>query len=153
MPKVATHTITSFDVSNIRKDFPFLSVKVNGKPLVYLDNGATAQKPQVVIDAISNYYTSQNANVHRGVHTLSQTATLLYDGARTTIQKHLNAAKAEEIIFTKGTTDSINLLAATFEKNFIKANDEILISEMEHHSNIIPWQIFVVNQHIQFVEV
>ena len=130
-----------FDVLTIRKDFPLLNVNVNGKKLVYLDNGATTQKPQVVIDAILNYYSSQNANVHRGVHSLSQTATLLYDAARTTIQKQLNAAHAEEIIFTKGTTDSINLLASTFEKNFINANDEIIISEMEHHSNIVPWQI------------
>ncbi len=131
----------AFDVLNIRKDFPILNAKVNGKSLVYLDNGATTQKPQVVIDTISNYYRTQNANVHRGVHSLSQTATLLYDAARATIQKHLNAAKSEEIIFTKGTTDSINLLASAFEKNFICTGDEIIISEMEHHSNIVPWQI------------
>ena len=139
--KIAPLKMKDFDVLNIRKDFPILQTLVNGKPLVYLDNGATAQKPQVVIDAISNYYSFQNANVHRGVHSLSQTATLLYDSARTIIQKHLNAEKAEEIIFTKGTTDSINLLAASFEKEFIKAGDEIIISEMEHHSNIVPWQI------------
>ncbi|MBL0047255.1 MAG: cysteine desulfurase [Bacteroidetes bacterium] len=141
MSKTLEQTIPVFDVSRIRKDFPLLDVKVHGKPLVYLDNGATAQKPQQVIDAITTYYAAQNANVHRGVHTLSQEATVLYDAARNCVQKQLNAASAHEIIFTKGTTDGINLLAATFENNFIRSGDEVIISEMEHHSNIVPWQI------------
>lgn len=141
MSKTLEQTIPVFDVSRIRKDFPLLDVKVHGKPLVYLDNGATAQKPQQVIDAITTYYATQNANVHRGVHTLSQEATVLYDAARNCVQEQLNAASAHEVIFTKGTTDGINLLAATFENNFIRPGDEIIISEMEHHSNIVPWQI------------
>ncbi len=141
MAATLEQSIPVFDVFRIRKDFPLLASKVNGKNLIYLDNGATTQKPQAVIDAITKYYFEQNANVHRGVHSLSQTATLLYDNARSVVQKHLNAALPEEIIFTKGTTDSINLLANTFEKNFIKSGDEIILSEMEHHSNIVPWQI------------
>jgi cysteine desulfurase/selenocysteine lyase len=130
----------SFDHSIVRKDFPILTRTVNNKPLIYFDNGATAQKPQVVIDAVDNYYKFQNANIHRGVHTLSQEITIAYEEARTTIQKHLNAAHAHEIIFTKGTTDAINLVAYAFGKKFVKAGDEILISSMEHHSNILPWQ-------------
>ncbi len=130
----------SFDHSKVRKDFPILTRTVNNKPLIYFDNGATAQKPQVVIDAVDHYYKFQNANIHRGVHTLSQEITIAYEEARTTIQKHLNAAHAHEIIFTKGTTDAINLVAYAFGKKFVKAGDEILISSMEHHSNILPWQ-------------
>ncbi len=128
------------DIEKIRADFPILSRKVNGKPLIYFDNGATAQKPNAVIDAISNYYKEQNANIHRGVHTLSQEVTVAYENARTTVQKHLNAAHAHEIIFTKGTTDSINLVASSFGKKFISKGDEIIVSAMEHHSNILPWQ-------------
>lgn len=131
---------TSIDIEKIRADFPILSKKVNGKPLIYFDNGATAQKPQAVIDAISNYYKYQNANIHRGVHTLSQEITVAYENARATIQKHLNAAHPHEIIFTKGTTDSINLVASSFGKKFISKGDEIIVSAMEHHSNILPWQ-------------
>lgn len=136
------HSITrsSIDIKNVRLDFPILSRKVNGKPLIYLDNGATAQKPTKVIDAISAYYTYENANIHRGVHTLSQELTTAYENARITIQKHINAAFSHEIIFTKGTTDSINLVAHSFGKKFISTGDEIIISAMEHHSNIIPWQ-------------
>jgi len=136
--------ITKYSVLNIQKlrqDFPILSKKVNGKPLIYLDNGATAQKPTQVIDAISNYYETQNANIHRGVHQLSIETTVTYENARVTVQKHLNAALSQEIIFTSGTTESINLLANSFGKKYIKAGDEIIISEMEHHSNILPWQI------------
>jgi cysteine desulfurase/selenocysteine lyase len=124
----------------IRKDFPILDRLVNNKPLIYFDNGATAQKPKAVIEAVDNYYRYQNANIHRGVHALSQEITLNYEKARTTVQKFLNAKFSHEIIFTKGTTDAINLLANSFGKIFIKAGDEILISAMEHHSNIIPWQ-------------
>ncbi|MFL5764478.1 MAG: aminotransferase class V-fold PLP-dependent enzyme [Bacteroidia bacterium] len=128
------------DIAKIRADFPILSRKVNGKNLIYFDNGATAQKPQQVIDVLSKYYSEQNANIHRGVHTLSQEITTVYENARSTIQMHLNAAHAHEIIFTKGTTDSVNLVAASFGKKFISAGDELLISAMEHHSNILPWQ-------------
>jgi len=129
-----------FNHSAIRNDFPILSRKVNNKPLIYLDSAATAQKPQVVIDAVDNYYKFQNANIHRGVHTLSQEITIAYEEARATVKKHLNAAHAHEIIFTKGTTDSINLVAYSFGKKYVNEGDEILISSMEHHSNILPWQ-------------
>ncbi|MCK6648117.1 MAG: cysteine desulfurase [Bacteroidia bacterium] len=128
------------DIQKIRNDFPVLSRSINGKPLIYFDNGATAQKPLAVIDAINNYYTHQNANIHRGVHTLSQDITVEYEKARTTIQKHLNATHPHEIIFTAGTTASINLLASSFSKKFLSKGDEIIISAMEHHSNILPWQ-------------
>jgi cysteine desulfurase/selenocysteine lyase len=131
---------TSIDIQKIRADFPILSRKVNGKDLIYFDNGATAQKPKLVIDAITKYYTDQNANIHRGVHTLSQEITVAYENARATIQKHLNAKHPHEIIFTKGTTDAVNLVASSFGKKFISQGDEILISAMEHHSNILPWQ-------------
>ena len=129
-----------FNHSTIINDFPILSRKVNNKPLIYLDSAATAQKPQVVIDAVDNYYKFQNANIHRGVHTLSQEITIAYEEARATVKKHLNAAHAHEIIFTKGTTDSINLVAYSFGKKYVNEGDEILISSMEHHSNILPWQ-------------
>lgn len=128
------------DIQDIRADFPILNQEVNGKPLVYLDNGASSQKPQVVIDAISKYYTEINANIHRGVHTLSQKATDAYEEARKKLQKHFNAKLVEEIIFTKGTTDGINLVANGFA-SIVKEGDEILVSAMEHHSNIVPWQM------------
>jgi cysteine desulfurase/selenocysteine lyase len=136
-PKISSPLL---NIEAIRADFPILSRKVNGKPLIYFDNGATAQKPQAVIDALDIYYKNQNANIHRGVHTLSQEITVAYENARTTIQKHLNAAHAHELIFTAGTTASINLLASSFAKKHIQAGDEIIISAMEHHSNILPWQ-------------
>jgi cysteine desulfurase / selenocysteine lyase len=129
-----------FNVNEIRKDFPILSRSVNGKPLVYFDNGATAQKPQSVIDAISHYYAYQNSNIHRGVHTLSREITIAYEEARKTIQLHLNAKQSSEIIFTKGTTESINLVAHCFGNLAINEGDEIIITQMEHHSNIVPWQ-------------
>ena len=128
-----------FDVQKIRADFPILSQKVNGKPLVYFDNGATSQKPQVVIDAISKYYSEINANIHRGVHTLSQLATDAYEISRNTVQKHLNAKHNHEIIFTSGTTFGINLVASGFG-SLLKAGDEVMVSALEHHSNIVPWQ-------------
>lgn len=131
---------TSIDIEKVRADFPILSRKVNGRPLIYFDNGATSQKPQSVIDSLTNYYTNQNANIHRGVHTLSQEITVAYENARSTIQNHLNAKHSHEIIFTKGATDSINLVASSFGKKYISEGDEILISAMEHHSNILPWQ-------------
>lgn len=130
-----------FDVQKIRADFPILSQKVNGKPLVYFDNGATSQKPQVVIDAISKYYSEINANIHRGVHTLSQLATDAYEISRNTVQKHLNAKYNHEIIFTSGTTFGINLVASGFG-SLLKAGDEVMVSALEHHSNIVPWQFF-----------
>lgn len=129
------------DIEQIRADFPILHQEVNGKPLVYLDNGATTQKPQVVIDALANYYRTTNSNVHRGAHTLSDQATQMFENARTTMQKFLNAAKSEEIIWTRGTTESINLVAQTWVRSNVKAGDEIIISGMEHHSNIVPWQM------------
>ncbi len=129
-----------FDFEIVRNDFPILTRTVNNKPLVYFDNGATTQKPNAVIEAIENYYKFQNANIHRGVHTLSQEITLAYEEARKVVQNHLNAEHAHEIIFTKGTTDAINLVAYSFGKKYIHAGDEIIISAMEHHSNIIPWQ-------------
>lgn len=129
------------DIQKIRDDFPILNQEVNGKPLVYLDNGATTQKPQCVIDAIANYYQTTNSNVHRGAHTLSDQATQLFEDARTTLQKFLNAAKSEEIIWTRGTTESINLVAQTWVRSNVGPGDEIVVSGMEHHSNIVPWQM------------
>ena len=129
-----------FDVSRIRTEFPTLHRKVNGRDLIYFDNGATSQKPKVVIDAITEYYTDNNANIHRGVHYLSQLATTQYEEARVIIQKHINAPLSEEVLFTKGTTDSINLVASSLGELFSEG-DEIIISAMEHHSNIVPWQM------------
>jgi len=129
-----------FKVEDIRKDFPILDQKIHGRPLVYLDNAATSQTPQVVIDAIVEYYQNYNANIHRGVHTLSQIATDKYEEARIKIQKHFNANKPYEIIFTSGTTQSINLVASGFA-SLISEGDEIMISALEHHSNIVPWQM------------
>lgn len=129
-----------FNIQKIRNDFPILSRKVNGQPLVYLDNAATSQKPQQVIDAIVDYYSNYNANIHRGVHTLSQEATDAYEVARHKIQTHFNAKKAHEIIFTAGTTHGINLVANGFS-GILKKDDEIIVSAMEHHSNIVPWQM------------
>ena len=129
-----------FVVREIRQDFPALRQQVYGKNLIYFDNGATSQKPQLVLDAINKYYSKDNANIHRGVHHLSQKATDDYENARKTIAKYINAAKTEEIIFTKGTTDGINLVANSFG-SLLKEGDEILISYMEHHSNIVPWQL------------
>jgi len=127
-------------IDQIRADFPILSREVNGKPLVYLDNGATTQKPQIVIDAISKYYEFENSNIHRGVHTLSQEATDVYEQARVKIQHFLNARHSHEIIFTSGTTGGINMIASSLSKSLNKG-DEILITAMEHHSNIVPWQM------------
>lgn len=128
------------DIQAIRADFPILSQTVNGKPLVYLDNAATSQKPLVVIDAIATYYREINSNIHRGVHALSQLATDAYEVSRQKIQKHLNAKHLHEVIFTTGTTHGINLVAHGFA-SFVKAGDEVMVSAMEHHSNIVPWQM------------
>ena len=129
------------DVERVRADFPLLRQQVNGKPLVYLDNGATSQKPQCVIDELVRYYTTENANVHRGVHTLSQLATDDYEGARSKVRRFLNAADDREIIYTRGTTEGINLVAQTFGRQNVGPGDEIVVSNMEHHSNIVPWQM------------
>jgi cysteine desulfurase/selenocysteine lyase len=129
-----------FDIQKIRADFPILSRQVNGKPLVYFDNGATTQKPQVVIDAIATYYQEINANIHRGVHTLSQLATDAYEASRTKIQNHINAQFSHEVLFTSGTTHGVNLVANGFA-SLLKAGDEVLVSALEHHSNIVPWQL------------
>jgi len=130
----------AFDVQKIRLDFPILSRKVNGYPLVYLDNAATSQKPQIVIDSIVDYYSNYNANIHRGVHSLSQEATDAYEIARQKIQHHFNAKNAYEIIFTSGTTHGINMIASGFSE-LLNEGDEIIVSAMEHHSNIVPWQM------------
>ncbi|WP_300666046.1 cysteine desulfurase [Fluviicola sp.] len=129
-----------FNVREIRQDFPALRQQVYGKNLIYFDNGATSQKPQMVLDAINQYYSMDNANIHRGVHHLSQKATSEYEEARETVRRFINAPKKEEIIFTKGTTDGINLVASSFGE-LLQAGDEIIISAMEHHSNIVPWQM------------
>ena len=130
-----------FNPQEIRKEFPILAQTVHGKPLIYLDNAATTQKPQCVIDSISNAYCTINANVHRGVHHLSQVATEEFEKARHTVQRFLGAAHSHEIIFTRGTTESINLVATSFGNTFLKEGDEVIISTMEHHSNIVPWQM------------
>jgi len=129
------------DVQKIREDFPILKRWVHGKPLVYLDNAATTQKPRVVIDALSRYYLEYNSNIHRGVHLLSQEATEAYEASRETARQFLNAARAQEIIFVRNATEAINLVAHSYGRKFVQAGDEILISTMEHHSNIVPWQI------------
>jgi cysteine desulfurase / selenocysteine lyase len=132
---------TGFDVYAIRQQFPILSREVKGKPLVYFDNAATTQKPQVVIDALVNYYTGYNANIHRGIHTLAEEATAAFEATRDAIKEFVNAESREQIIFTKGTTEGINLVAQTWGRQNIQAGDEIIISNMEHHSNIVPWYI------------
>lgn len=130
-----------YDIEQIRADFPILSREVYGKPLVYLDNGATTQKPRCVVEAITNEYYSVNANVHRGVHFLSQQATELHEASRETVRRFLNARSANEIVFTRGTTESINLLASSFADSQMQAGDEVMVSVMEHHSDIVPWQL------------
>lgn len=130
-----------YDITQIRADFPILSRTVYGKPLVYFDNGATTQKPRCVVDSIMEEYYSVNSNVHRGVHFLSQQATNLHEASRETVRKFINAAKTSEIVFTRGTTESINLVASSFVERFMKAGDEVIISTMEHHSNIVSWQL------------
>jgi cysteine desulfurase/selenocysteine lyase len=142
-PSPSTSPISKdrFDVERVRADFPILQQKVRGKPLVYLDNAATSQKPRAVIEAISRYYEGTNANIHRGVHFLSEHATEEYEAVRGIARKFLNAADSREIIFVRGTTEGINLVAQSFGRAHVQAGDEILITDMEHHSNIVPWQI------------
>ena len=131
----------ALDVERIRADFPILKLKVNGKPLVYLDNAASSQMPQQVIDRLVRYQTAEHANIHRGVHYLSETATAAYEGARGKVQRFINAKEAREIIYTRGTTDSLNLVMHGYGRAFLGAGDEIIVSQLEHHSNIVPWQM------------
>lgn len=138
--------IKPFDVAAIRKQFPVLERKVKGKDLVYFDNAATAQKPQVVIDALVNYYQQYNANIHRGIHSLAEEATAAFEATRDTVKEFINAKHREEIIFTRGVTEGINLVAATWGRQNIKEGDEIIISGMEHHSNIVPWQMLCLEK-------
>ena len=137
-----------YNIQQIRADFPILARTVYGKPLVYLDNGATTQKPRCVVDAITDEYYSVNANVHRGVHFLSQQATELHEASRETVRKFINARSTNEIVFTRGTTESINLLASSFGEAFLKEGDEVIVSTMEHHSNIVPWQLLQMRKGI-----
>src|SRR4030095_2448060 len=129
------------DVDLIRQQFPILNRQVKGKRLVYFDNAATTQKPQSVIDALVNYYKGYNANIHRGIHSLAEEATAAFEGTRDLVQNFIHAASREEVIFTRGTTEGINLVAYTWGRQKINAGDEIIISTMEHHSNIVPWQV------------
>jgi len=136
-----TATTPTLDVERLRKDFPILSRRVRGKPLIYLDNAATSQKPRAVIDAMSRFYGSENANIHRGVHYLSEQATVAYDAVRARVARFLNAASPGEIVFTRGTTEAINLVTQSWGRSALGPGDEILITGMEHHSNIVPWQL------------
>ncbi len=138
-----------FDIQNIRKDFPILQTKAHGKPLIYVDNAASTQKPQQVIDAVSDLYQNSYANIHRGVHYLSQKSTALYESARETVQKFIHAGSVKEIIFVRGATEAVNLVANSYLAPILGAGDEILISEMEHHSNIIPWQMLAERKKAQ----
>ena len=139
--KTITNTSAPFDVESIRKDFPILNEHVHGKPLVYLDNAATSQKPKQVIESLDAYYRETNSNIHRGVHTLSEKATAIYEKARVKVKEFINADSTKEIVFVRGATEGINLVAQSFGRNTLKAGDEIIITELEHHSNIVPWQI------------
>jgi len=141
MSRVIKRVAETFDVHAVRDDFPILRRQVRGKPLVYLDNAATTQKPQQVIDRIVRYYTQENSNVHRGVHYLSEIATVAYESVRTTVKRFINARDEKEIVFTRGTTEAINLFAQAYGRANVKAGDEILITAIEHHSNIVPWQL------------
>lgn len=146
-------SLTDADITAIRAQFPALHQAVNGKPLVYLDNGATTQKPQAVIDAVNAFYAQQNSNVHRGAHALSDQATGLFEKARSTVQQFLNANSSNEILWTKGTTESINLVAATWGRQNIQSGDRILVSAMEHHANIVPWQILAEEKGAEVVPI
>ena len=137
-----------YDINKVREDFPILSRQIYGKPLVYFDNGATTQKPLCVLDAMRNEYLNVNANVHRGVHYLSQQATDLHEAARETVRKFINAPKVEDVIFTRGTTESLNLVVSSFGDRFLSEGDEVIVSVMEHHSNIVPWQLLAAKKGI-----
>src|SRR5476651_2057006 len=141
MKNIALQNNTRFDVMSVRKDFPVLARMVRGKPLAYLDNGASAQRPNAVIDAVDDYERRHHANIHRGVHTLSQEATALYEGARDTLLRFINARSRHEIVFVRGTTEAINLVTQSYARPLLKAGDEVLITHLEHHANIVPWQM------------
>ncbi len=141
MTLLAENIDTSFNISKIRSMFPVLDQEVNGKKLIYFDNAATTQKPDVVINALSDYYRQFNANIHRGLHSLAERATAAYENTRKTVQHFINAKEVEEVIFTSGTTEGINLVASAFGRKFLQTGDEVIISELEHHSNIVPWQM------------
>jgi cysteine desulfurase / selenocysteine lyase len=153
MSEVATETRVKFDANVYRKDFPILSEEVHGKPLIYFDNAASTQKPNQVIDRISYYYRHENANVHRGIHQLSDRATRAFEEARQKVAQFIGAESSKQIIFTRGTTEAINLVASAWGRKFISEGDEIILSEMEHHSNLIPWQILAkeVGAHLKFI--
>jgi cysteine desulfurase/selenocysteine lyase len=144
-----------FDVQRVRNDFPLLKQRIHGKPLIYFDNGATSQKPQVVIDALTRYYAAENSNIHRGVHFLSERATAAYEAAREKIRRFLNARSEKEIIFVRGTTEAINLVTQSYGRAFLKAGDEIIVSAMEHHSNIVPWQMLCqqIGAHLRVIPI
>lgn len=141
MSEIALKSASGFDAEIARRDFPALAQKVNGSPLVYLDNAATTQKPQAVIDALSSYYERDNSNVHRGAHALSDRATVAFENARKKVQAFINAGSSDEIIWTRGTTEAINLVASSYARSVLSAGDKVLVSAMEHHSNIVPWQM------------
>jgi cysteine desulfurase/selenocysteine lyase len=146
---IINNEIKSFNLEKIRSDFPILNTKIHGKPLCYFDNAATTQKPQIVIDKLVEYYSSMNSNVHRGVHFLSEISTKAYEDSRIKVKEFINASSEKEIIFTKGTTDSINLVAASFGRGILKSGDEVIITGMEHHSNIVPWQLLAKDKKIK----
>ena len=141
MGELTQETAKAIDLEKVRKEFPVLHQEVNGKPLVYFDNAATTQKPQSVINALVEYYQGFNANIHRGIHTLAEKATKTYEHTRSSVQKFLNAAEVEEVIFTKGTSEGLNLVASSYGRSKVEAGDDIIITAMEHHSNIVPWQM------------
>ena len=155
MKQDAKTTEKKNDWEAIREDFPILNQKINGRPLIYLDNASSSQKPQAVIDAIRNHYTYNNANVHRGIHELSNRSTEIYEGSRKRVAEYLNAANTKEIIFTRGTTESINLVAQSWGQSNLNAGDTILLTEMEHHSNLVPWQILAkrIGAKLEFIPV
>ena len=155
MKQEAKTTEKIIDWEAIREDFPILNQKINGRPLIYLDNASSSQKPQAVIDAIRNHYTYNNANVHRGIHELSNRSTEIYEGSRKRVAEYLNAANTKEIIFTRGTTESINLVAQSWGQSNLNAGDTILLTEMEHHSNLVPWQILAkrIGAKLEFIPV
>src|SRR5687768_6259607 len=138
---VISPRVSTLDMDRIRADFPILDIRPRGKPLVYLDSAATSQKPRQVIDALRRYYEEENGNIHRGVHYLSELATIRYDETREAVRRFINAASTNEVVFTRNTTEGINLVASSFGQAFVRAGDEIVVSYMEHHSNIVPWQM------------
>src|SRR5262245_1744139 len=140
-PEKTDHQPPAFDVNRIRREFPILDQTINGFPLAYLDNASTSQKPQAVLNALTSFYSSSNANINRGVHSLSERATEEYEAARAKAQNFIGADSADEIVFVRGVTEAVNLVASAYGRKYVSEGDEILISEMEHHSNFVPWQL------------